>query len=225
MSDHAETLCDRAGAGDLEAVSELVSLYYERIFAWLRRLCGNDHDAADLTQRTFFKVWTSLASYQRRSSFSTWLHGIGHHVYLAIGLAQSPDEFRFGFQRGSNDYHQLIRCKGLLQERRSRQRRIAVADFTAETARVNDLQLRFRGSEFFRQLQSGGPVRDHHVGQQQIDLKVESFPDFQRLRLRLGGENLVAGVEQNLAHHLAYRGIVFHEQNGSRTIAASDDAR
>ena len=47
MSDHAETLCERAGAGDLEAASELVSLYYERIFAWFRRLCGNDDDAAE----------------------------------------------------------------------------------------------------------------------------------------------------------------------------------
>jgi len=82
MSDHAETLCDRAKAGDVSAASELVGLFYERIFAYFRRLCGNDDDAADLTQKTFFKVWTSLASYHRRSSFSTWLHGIAHHVYV-----------------------------------------------------------------------------------------------------------------------------------------------
>jgi RNA polymerase sigma-70 factor, ECF subfamily len=82
MSDHAETLCDRAGAGDMSAASELVGLFYERIFAYFRRLCGNDDDAADLTQKTFFKVWTSLASFQRRSRFATWLHGIAHHVYV-----------------------------------------------------------------------------------------------------------------------------------------------
>ncbi len=82
MSDHAETLCQRAKAGDISAASELDGLFYERIFAYFRRLCGNDDDAADLTQKTFFKVWTSLATYQRRSSFSTWLHGIAHHVYV-----------------------------------------------------------------------------------------------------------------------------------------------
>ena len=82
MSDHAESLCDRAGAGDLSAASELLSRFYQRIFAYFRRLCGNDDDAADLTQKTFFKVWTSLPSFRRRSSFSTWLHGIAHHVYL-----------------------------------------------------------------------------------------------------------------------------------------------
>ena len=27
-------------------------------------------------------AWSSLGSYQGRSSFSTWLHGIAHHVYV-----------------------------------------------------------------------------------------------------------------------------------------------
>ena len=82
MSDHSQALCERAKQGDLSAASELVAHFYERIFAYFRRLTGNDEDAADLTQKTFFKVWVSLASYQNRSSFSTWLHGIAHHVYV-----------------------------------------------------------------------------------------------------------------------------------------------
>lgn len=82
MSDHAQALCERAKQGDLSAASELVARFYERIFAYFRRLSRNDEDAADLTQKTFFKVWVSLASYQNRSSFSTWLHGIAHHVYV-----------------------------------------------------------------------------------------------------------------------------------------------
>src|SRR5437763_13537602 len=92
MSDLTETLCDRARAGDMSAASELVSLFYERIYAYFRRLCGNDDDAADLTQRTFFKVWTSLASFQGRSRFATWLHGIAHHVYVDWRRAAGPAE-------------------------------------------------------------------------------------------------------------------------------------
>ena len=82
MSDQAAKLCERARAGDLEAASELVSQFYERIYAWFRRLTAHEEDAADLTQKTFCKAWSSLGSYQGRSSFSTWLHGIGHHVYV-----------------------------------------------------------------------------------------------------------------------------------------------
>jgi RNA polymerase sigma-70 factor, ECF subfamily len=35
-----------------------------------------------VTQRTFSKIWAALGSYEGRSSFSTWIHGIGRHVYL-----------------------------------------------------------------------------------------------------------------------------------------------
>lgn len=97
MSDDAEMLSERAKKGDVPAASELVALFYQRIFAYLRRLSGNDHDAEDLTQKTFAKTWQSLASYQQRSSFSTWLHGIAYHTYLdwrrkrSLGDAQSDE--------------------------------------------------------------------------------------------------------------------------------------
>lgn len=82
MSDQAEELCNRAKAGDADAASVLIDLYYEKMFAYFRRLCRSDEDAEDLTQKTFLKVWSSIHSYQARSSFSTWIHGIAHHVYV-----------------------------------------------------------------------------------------------------------------------------------------------
>ena len=97
MSETAETLCERACKGDLAAASELVAKTYQQIFGYLRRLSGNDEDAADLTQKTFARTWQSLASFKRRSSFSTWLHGIAYHVYLDwrrkrnFGEAQSDE--------------------------------------------------------------------------------------------------------------------------------------
>jgi RNA polymerase sigma-70 factor (ECF subfamily) len=97
MSDSADILCQRAKEGDVVAASELVTEFYQRIFAYLRRLSANDEDAADLTQKTFARAWQSLGSYQKRSTFSTWLHGIAHHVYLdwrrkrSVGDAQSDE--------------------------------------------------------------------------------------------------------------------------------------
>ena len=80
--DRAEQLCRAAQDGDREAASELVQLSYEKVFAYFRRLCGHEEDAADLTQKTFRKAWLSLSSFQGRSSFSTWIHAIAHHVYV-----------------------------------------------------------------------------------------------------------------------------------------------
>src|SRR5262245_60231821 len=82
MSDPAEQLYDQAKAGDSAAASGLIALYYEKIFAYFRRLCGNDEDAQDLTQKAFLKVCSSLGSYQKRSSLSTWIHALAHHVYV-----------------------------------------------------------------------------------------------------------------------------------------------
>lgn len=82
MTGQSEQLCEQAKAGDLAAAGELVALHYQKIFAFFRRWCANDADAEDLTQKTFAKVWAALPSYQGRASFSTWIHGIGYHVYV-----------------------------------------------------------------------------------------------------------------------------------------------
>jgi RNA polymerase sigma-70 factor (ECF subfamily) len=60
----------------------LISLFYERIYAFLRRLTANDADAADLTQRTFTRVWQALPTFAGRSSVSSWIHSIAYHAYV-----------------------------------------------------------------------------------------------------------------------------------------------
>lgn len=75
-------LCERARGGEEAAAAELIERHYERVYAYLRRLCGSDADAEDLTQRTFQKVWASLGSFRGSSAFSTWAHGIAHNVYV-----------------------------------------------------------------------------------------------------------------------------------------------
>ena len=78
----ANHLAEAARRGDKAAATRLIELFYERIYAFLRRLTGNDADAADLTQRTFSRVWQALPTFAARSSFSSWIHGIAHHVYV-----------------------------------------------------------------------------------------------------------------------------------------------
>src|SRR6266542_4735406 len=75
-------LVENARLGDKAAATRLIELFYERIYAFLRRLAGNNADAADLTQRTFGRVWQALPTFAGRSSVSSWIHGIAHHVYL-----------------------------------------------------------------------------------------------------------------------------------------------
>ena len=82
MEPDANQLVETACRGDRAAAIELIELFYERIYAFLRRLAANDADAADLTQRTFGRVWQALPTFAGRSSVSSWMHSIAYHVYV-----------------------------------------------------------------------------------------------------------------------------------------------
>jgi RNA polymerase sigma-70 factor (ECF subfamily) len=81
-----------AQAGDRDAADRLIEEFHKRIYAFLRRLTGNDSDAEDLTQRTFARVWSSLNTFAGLSSVSSWIHGIAYHVYLDWRRTSRRDE-------------------------------------------------------------------------------------------------------------------------------------
>lgn len=94
MKTEADRLVARIGQGDQVAAVDLVDLFYERIYAFLRRLCYNDADAADLTQRTFTRVWQALPSFSGKASVGSWIHSIAYHIYVDWRRANRPSEDR-----------------------------------------------------------------------------------------------------------------------------------
>ncbi|TKJ33843.1 MAG: hypothetical protein CEE38_19670 [Planctomycetes bacterium B3_Pla] len=82
MKSRTKKLLKRARKADTKAACELLRIYYEDVYSYLRRLCGSQSDAEDLTQQTFLKVWSSLDSFKGRSRFSTWLYRIAYNTYI-----------------------------------------------------------------------------------------------------------------------------------------------
>ena len=80
--DSDNQLVAAARDGDEAAAVRLIELFYERIYAFLRRLAANDADAADLTQRAFARIWKALPTFTGRSTVSTWIHSIAYHTYV-----------------------------------------------------------------------------------------------------------------------------------------------
>lgn len=68
--------------GDTIAAEELARQTYPRVFATLLRFCGQRELAADLTQETYRRAWSSLDQFRRGSSFYTWLFRIATNVFL-----------------------------------------------------------------------------------------------------------------------------------------------
>jgi len=70
-------LVARAQKGNQSAFSELVRRYHQRIFNTIYALVSDRDDADDLTQETFIRAYRSIAGFQGRSQFYTWLYRLG----------------------------------------------------------------------------------------------------------------------------------------------------
>ncbi|HEX2861293.1 MAG TPA: sigma-70 family RNA polymerase sigma factor [Lacunisphaera sp.] len=65
---------------DRAAFGELVRRHQSAVRHFLRHLAGGDAALADdLAQETFLQAWRSLARFEGRANFTTWLLGIAHN--------------------------------------------------------------------------------------------------------------------------------------------------
>src|SRR5271170_8503081 len=60
---------------------EVVRDHSARVYRLAYRLTGNSHDAEDLTQEVFMRVFRSLSSYTP-GTFEGWLHRITTNLFL-----------------------------------------------------------------------------------------------------------------------------------------------
>src|SRR5271167_1698997 len=72
-----------AAEGDIAAFEHLYRQFSPRVFGLCLRLTGQREAAEDCTQESFVSAWRALASFEKRSRFSTWLHRIAVHTVLA----------------------------------------------------------------------------------------------------------------------------------------------
>jgi RNA polymerase sigma factor (sigma-70 family) len=71
---------------------DLVRQHSARVYRLAYRLTGNQHDAEDLTQEVFVRVFRSLASYTP-GTFEGWLHRITTNLFL--DMARRRQRIRF----------------------------------------------------------------------------------------------------------------------------------
>src|ERR671923_97128 len=68
-------------ADPLPSWDEIVRTHSARVYRLAYRLTGNKHDAEDLTQEVFVRVFRSLSSYTP-GTFQGWLHRITTNLFL-----------------------------------------------------------------------------------------------------------------------------------------------
>jgi len=94
--DDEHELIDRAKAGEASAFERLAGQHAAPLWRCALALGKDSHWAEDLVQETLVEAWRSLARFDGRCRFSTWLYGILRHRFLkgrrnrnAVGLSAS----------------------------------------------------------------------------------------------------------------------------------------
>ena len=73
-------------AGNKQAFELIINKYKNPLYATILRMTKNPHDAQDLVQESFIKVYEQLEKYNATGSFSSWLY--------RVAINHCMDEFR-----------------------------------------------------------------------------------------------------------------------------------
>ncbi len=66
----------------MKAFESLYREYYQKVYAFLYRMCADGPLAEDLTQETFLQAYLSFHRFRGDCEVFTWLAAIGKHVYF-----------------------------------------------------------------------------------------------------------------------------------------------
>jgi len=76
MEENEQNIVDRICQGNTEAFQELVERYKKKIYFLSYDILGDHHEAEDISQEVFIKVFRSLKNFRRDSKMSSWIYKI-----------------------------------------------------------------------------------------------------------------------------------------------------
>jgi RNA polymerase sigma-70 factor (ECF subfamily) len=88
-----ETIKEAAG-GDMAAFEEIYKASRGYVFSVAYRITGTRHDAEEVTQDVFLKVYKKLGSFAFKSAFSTWLYRIAANTAINLYKKSSKERKR-----------------------------------------------------------------------------------------------------------------------------------
>lgn len=131
------TYCiERVQGGDTGAFGKLIDAHKDMVYTVCLRILGNEADAEEGAQEVFVKAFRSLASFQARAKFSTWLYRITYNHCISeirkkVRVIDLVDEV----PEGEVDEKEMNGLEKLSAEERSRYLKMAIESL-AETDAV-----------------------------------------------------------------------------------------
>ncbi|PIP40738.1 hypothetical protein CO110_11080 [Candidatus Desantisbacteria bacterium CG_4_9_14_3_um_filter_40_11] len=87
MSEISSEILTRASNGDIKSFEQVYHEFSDFVYNISIKITSNSHDAEEVTQDTFMKIYRKLKTFGFCSSFKTWVYGIA--VNTAINYQRS----------------------------------------------------------------------------------------------------------------------------------------
>ena len=101
---HALALVRRCLAGDAAAWEEIVRVHNRRIYNLCYRFTGSTHDAEDLTQEVFIKIYRTLKSYESgKGGFVTWISTLTRNLLVDHYRSQRQERLTDPLEADADD--------------------------------------------------------------------------------------------------------------------------
>jgi len=97
-------------AGDRDAFRVLVERHSRSIYRVVYRMTGNQQDAEEIVQETFLRAYKSLARFELRANFGTWLYRIAVNRtldFLTSKKTQMKDAYQITDHPGEEEGNQV----------------------------------------------------------------------------------------------------------------------
>ena len=135
---HALALVRRCLAGDAAAWEEIVRVHNRRIYNLCYRFTGSTHDAEDLTQEVFIKIYRTLKSYESgKGGFVTWISTLTRNLLVDHYRSQRQERLTDPLDAAADD-ESLSLAERLPDSAPSPEFRVGTAAAIPGTARGSD---------------------------------------------------------------------------------------
>lgn len=81
----------RCQKGESQAFNELVTRHQDKVYNVVFRFCGNQEDAADVTQRAFINAYRKIQDFKGDAAFSTWIYRIAFNQAVSFRREHKRD--------------------------------------------------------------------------------------------------------------------------------------
>jgi len=90
MPENEQALVDRFCSGDSSAFQELVERHKKKVYYVAYDITGDHHEAEDISQEVFIKMFRSLKTFRRDAKMSSWLYQIAVNTSIDSLRRKSP---------------------------------------------------------------------------------------------------------------------------------------